>query len=117
MKPLGSERFVQFMQRGYNVPEREVRMKIRLNVTGVLFALVLIAMLACSPGAIVGEITGGNATMTPTKFALAATTPVPSVSSVPSIPTPTLTLTLSPTLTPIPGSTNTPSSVLPLRTD
>ena len=88
-------------------------MKMRLNVTGMLVALVVIATLACSPQMILGEWVGGKATGTPTKFAQAANTPVSSSTLISPIPT----ATFSPSLTPTPGITNTPSPVLALRTD
>ena len=91
-------------------------MKMRLNLTSVRFALVVVAMLACSPQVIIGELVGGN-TATPTKFAQAAITAIPSVPPTLSIPSSSPTPFPELSITPVPGSTNTPSPVLSLRTD
>ncbi len=94
-------------------------MKERKNITALVIALVIVALLACSPQTVVQGIVGTAETETPTQVAL-ANTPV-SVTAI--APTAVSTATVSVTPIASPGATqtaapsNTAPPVLPVRTD
>lgn len=79
----------------------------RFPKVSVMLALLVVALLACSPQTIVQGLFGEQATQTPTRFAIAAATST----AVPTI------VPASPTATTVPVETITPAPVLPLRTD
>ncbi len=90
-------------------------MKNHFNVGGAIVALVVVALLACAPQAVIRDIVGDSGTQTPTVVAEANTsTPAPVVATTVPI---TPTSAASPSATPTTGPTNTPAPVLPLRDD
>jgi hypothetical protein len=94
-------------------------MKERKSITALVIALVIVALLACSPQTVVQGIVGSAETQTPTQVAL-ANTPV-SVTAI--APTAASTATVSVTPIASPGATQTaaPSNTVPpalsVRTD
>ncbi len=97
-------------------------MKDRLNIGGAIIALVVVALLACSPQTVLVGITGENATQTPTTQIALASTPalVPTTAlsiatTTPPALAPTALPNAAPTTAPTPS--NTPAPVLPLRDD
>ncbi len=89
-------------------------MKNRKNIGAAVIALVVVALLACSPQTVLVGLAGENATQTPTELAAQAVTPTSVPETVTVIP---LTPTIAPSAAVTAGPSNTPAPVLPLRDD
>jgi hypothetical protein len=89
-------------------------MKNRKNIGAVVVALVVVALLACSPQTVLVGLVGKSATQTPTEPAAQVVTPTSVPETVTIIP---LTPIAEPSAAVTAGPTNTPAPVLPLRDD
>lgn len=89
----------------------------RMNAGAVAIALVIVALLACSPQAVFQGLVGRSETQTPTQVAQAEIpTSVPATATTAPL-APTAQPGVTSTVTPTAGLSNTPAPVLPLRTD
>jgi hypothetical protein len=89
-------------------------MKNRKNIGAVIIALVIVALLACSPQTVLVGLIGESATPTPTALVAQAVTPTNAPVTATTEPAAS---TAAPSVTATAGPSNTPAPVLPLRDD
>lgn len=101
-------------------------MKKRSNAVGVMIALTIIALLACSPQMVLQGLVSGMSTETPNRLAQVSPSPLPTLfasfttlPSVTAVPSPSLAAQVVPSATSLPIATPAPTAapVLPLRDD
>jgi hypothetical protein len=92
-------------------------MRKQIQPVSVMIALIVVALLACSPQVVLQGLVGGTSTQTPTQIAQANLPTVDAPATFTPSPTFTLPPTQQPSLSPTTGPAATAAPALPLRTD